>query len=190
MSRINNAGEIVGVFGYGSLLLPWSMEATLGRPYTGPRYPCRLRGWRRRWTSLYPNERYYFRQPQGGKCYPRHILYLNVEPADRFLNGVVYLLNKSDLPGLDEREAVYKREVVKVEALDAGLDSLTVYTYVGIPPYILKGIPVVEDAAIRASYLRIVDEGLNELGPEFREEYLISTDSTPNVVIDDQAESE
>jgi hypothetical protein len=166
------------------------MEATLGKPYTGRRYPCRLRGWRRRWTSLYPNERYYFRKSEGARCYPRHILYLNVEPADSVLNGVVYLLDESDLPGLDEREAVYKREIVKLEGLDPGLDALTVYTYVGIPPYILTGVPVVEDAAIRASYLRIIEEALNELGPAFREEYLRSTDPTPNVVIDDQAETE
>ena len=189
MSPIND-DETIGVFGYGSLLLQRSMEATLGRPYAGPRYSCRLRGWRRRWTSLYPNETYFYRQLNGARCYPRHILYLNVEPADGILNGVVYLLNKSDLPGLDEREAVYKREVVNVEGFDADLRSLTVYTYVGIPPYILKGTPVVEEAAIRSSYLRIVDEGLNELGPDFRQEYLRSTDPAPNVVIDDQVETE
>jgi hypothetical protein len=166
------------------------MEAMLDRPYGGQPHPCRLHGWRRRWTGLWQNKTYYFERPQGGKCFPRNILYLNIEPADSFLNGVVYLLNESDLPGLDEQEAVYKRERVKPEGLAADLRSLTIYTYAGVSPYILKGTPIVEEAAIRASYLRIVDKGLNELGPDFRQEYLRSTDPTPNVVIDDQAEPE
>jgi cation transport regulator ChaC len=82
----------VAIFGYGSLILLESMERTLGRKYTLSRYACHLRGWKRVWTSLYPNSTFYFLGPDGERSYPKNILYLNVCRSDVSINGVVYVI--------------------------------------------------------------------------------------------------
>ena len=78
-----------GLFGYGSLLLRSSMERTLGRPYSDTPAVATVRGWRRAWDSIYPNQRFYFEPAAGERCYPAHIIYLNMrrDPAAT-LNGL------------------------------------------------------------------------------------------------------
>lgn len=174
----------VGLFGYGSLLSKGSMERTLERAYTRPRYPGTLRGWRRTWDSFYPNERFYFERVPGERCYPRSILYLNIQPAGTDLNGVVYVISHDDLAGFDAREATYDR--VQVEPIDLHVAGGPVYAYIGKSEFVLRAPVSVDQAAVRASYLDIVEQGLNELGPAFRLGYEASSDAPPpaNVIHD------
>ena len=179
------AGE-VALLGYGSLLLRSSMERTLGRPYERRRYPCHLSGWRRTWDSLYPNERFYFMNGEGDRTYPKNIVYLNVAPSAGTLNGLVYVIQKSDLEGYDKREAVYDRVDVQSDLIDLQVRNGPVWMYVGKPEHVLRRKAAREEAAIRRSYIDIVEAGLQELGPEFRAGYLQSTDTPPeeNIVQD------
>lgn len=160
-----------GLFGYGSLLNLASLERTLGRRYDRKRYACRLQGWRRAWDSLCPNERFYFEKPGGERCYPRNILYLNVRPSPAAVNGVLYVISEQDLPGFDEREAFYDRVKITGSLLDIDVRGGEAYVYVGREPHLMNQPMPAEHAAIRASYIAIVENGLQELGPEFRAEY-------------------
>jgi cation transport regulator ChaC len=179
----------VGLFGYGSLLLLSSMERTLGRAYPGERRVCHLRGWRRTWDSIYPNQRYYFLDAGGERCYPKNILYLNATSGDDLLNGVVYTIPEDELAGFDKREAVYQRVDVRKDLTDLEVTSGPVWMYVGMPPYVLSGVASREEAAIRRTYVGIVEAGLDELGAEFRQGYHSSSDPVPEMnVVDDVME--
>lgn len=175
----------VGLFGYGSLLLLSSMERTLGRPYRRQRHPCHIKGWRRTWDSIYPNQRYYFMNANGNRCFPKNILYLNVTPAEDLLNGVVYVISSDDLADYDKREAVYSRIDIRDALSDADANG-PVWMYVGLPEYVLRRPAAREEAAVRRTYVGIVESGLHELGPAFREAYTSSSDPVPEPnVIDD-----
>ena len=61
------------------------------------------------------------------------------------------------------------------------------YLYVCRPEYILTDVKSPAKAAVRASYLKIVEHGLENLDEEFRKRYLDSTDVAPaHLVIDDR----
>jgi cation transport regulator ChaC len=184
-SQIDLQPGDVGLFGYGSLLLLSSMERTLGRPYTGRRYPCHVQGWRRTWTSTYPNGRYSFVDESGAKCTPKNMLYLNVHPAGAAVNGVVYIIREDELAGYDKREEEYYRVDVQSSLTDLVVNG-PVWMYVSLPEFTLTQPVGRETAAIRRAYVEIVEAGLDELGPEFRTEYLASTDPLPEQnVVDD-----
>jgi cation transport regulator ChaC len=176
----------VGLFGYGSLLLLSSMERTLGRRYESERYACHVRGWRRSWDSIYPNKRYYFLREDGDRCYPRNILYLNVRRGDGLLSGVAYVISEDDLRGYDEREAVYDRVDITEALTDLEVTGGPVWMYVGKPEYVLTNAAPRDEAAIRRTYVEIVEAGLDEFGPEFRRDYERSSDPVPrDSVMDD-----
>ena len=180
-----------GLFGYGSLLLRSSMERTLGRKYDGVPLVATVRGWRRTWDSIYPNEPFYFEPSPGERCYPAHIIYLNIrrDPAAT-VNGLVYAVTEDDLRRFDEREATYDRVRIDADIVDETVTGGPVYAYVGKPEFVLN-VPVpTTEAAIRRSYIAIVEAGLDELGPEFRREYERSTQAVPaDSVIDDRLEN-
>src|SRR3954454_16888931 len=139
-----------GIFGYGSLLLQSSMETPLGRPYTGERHVCGLRGWRRRWNILYPEPSYYLEKPDGQRCYPENILYLNIERDEGSLNGVMYIVSEADLPDFDRWEWVYDRVDVTCDLLGCELEGGSAWAYTGKPEHILTASAPVEHAAVRA----------------------------------------
>jgi hypothetical protein len=186
--KLNLKGGQVAMFGYGSLILLESMQRTLGRRYEGERYDCSLRGWKRVWTSLYPNEKVYFLGPGGERSYPKNILYLNISeaPASMSVNGVVYIISEPELEAFDKREAVYDRIDVAAGLSDLNVAGGPVWVYVGKAPYVMiDPLPLME-AAIRASYLDIIEKGLAEMGPEFRRHYEGSSEPAPrsNVIND------
>lgn len=169
----------VGLFGYGSLLLLSSMEETLGRRYVGERYMCRIPGWRRTWDAVYPNQRYYFLNRKNEREYPKGIVYLNVTPGQGVLNGVVYAIAVEDLAEFDEREKVYDRVDVRTRLIDLKVDGGPVWMYVATPGCVLDSTVTTAEAAVRRQYVNIVEAGLQELGPEFRADYLLSTEPVP-----------
>jgi hypothetical protein len=176
----------VALFGYGSLLLKSSMERTLEHPYAPAPVRCRLRGWRRTWDSLYPNDRFYD-LVDGERRYPRNIVYLNVSRSDGTLNGVLYVIGEDDLARFDRREVVYERVDVREDLIDLEVKGGPVWVYVGKPPFLLTAPALPGEAAIRRTYIAIVDAGLAELDAAFRAEYLQSTDAPPaSNVIDDR----
>ena len=180
------SGE-VALFGYGSLLLQRSMERTLQREYQRKRYVCSIRGWRRTWDSLFPNHRFYFLKADGQRCYPDNIVYLNVAPSEGAVNGVLYIVSEQELAGFDERETYYSRVDIGAELTDVEVRGGRAFVYVGKPEYTLSNPAPVRHAAIRRSYIDIVENGLKELGPTFREDYLQSTDEPPAAcIIDDR----
>jgi hypothetical protein len=177
-----------GLFGYGSLLLRSSMERTLGRRYPDAPLVTSIRGWRRTWDSIYPNRRFYFEPAAGERCYPTHIIYLNIrrDPATT-LNGLVYVVGPDDLARFDEREAVYDRVRIDDDLIEPAVAGGPVYAYVGKPEYLLDAPVPPSQAAVRASYLAIVEEGLRELGAGFRQQYDRSTDPPPSgSIVDDR----
>jgi hypothetical protein len=177
----------IGLFGYGSLLLKGSMERTLARAYQGDPVVCRVDGWRRTWNAITPNDRYFYLE-DGRKHYPTSIIYLNVVPAPGSINGLIYVIDAQDLPGFDRREFTYARVDVR-DRLDIRVEGGPVWMYVGKPPYLFAGPAPPRDAAVRRSYLRIVESGLSELGQEFRRGYEQSTDPPPlENIVDDLVE--
>ncbi|HET9121698.1 MAG TPA: gamma-glutamylcyclotransferase family protein, partial [Solirubrobacterales bacterium] len=127
----------LGVFGYASLLVPESIETTLGRPVPmSP--PVRLRGWRRRFSQARDNltcEKT-FECLDGRR--PEWILGLNVEEGEHEagpVNGIVLELNEDDLDRLDLREIRYDR--VDVTHLVEGADDLPnrIITYKAKPDH-------------------------------------------------------
>jgi hypothetical protein len=182
---------MAGLFGYGSLLLRSSMERTLGRPYPEAPVVAAVRGWRRTWDSIYPNQRFYFEPSAGERCYPAHVIYLNIrrDPAVT-LNGLIYVVGPDDLSRFDEREAVYDRVRIDEDLVEPTVIGGPVYAYVGKAGFLLDRAVPPAQAAVRASYLAIVEEGLRDLGPAFREQYERSTDQPPaGGVVDDHLDA-
>ena len=176
----------VGLFGYGSLLLRESMERTLGRPYGRSPVPCRVRGWRRTWDSLYPNSQFYYLEGDQRR-YPANIIYLNVSPANGAINGLLYVIGEGDLEGFDRREATYSRVDVRNDLIDLDVEGGPVWMYVTKPEFVLTGAVPPTQAAIRRSYIDIVEAGLATLDVAFRDEYARSSDVPPAAnVVDDR----
>jgi hypothetical protein len=171
------------IFGYGSLLSVASMERTLGRAYDRAPVACAIRGWRRSWDALVPNSAFYGRT-EAGEFVPEHIVYLNVRPDEASAaNGLLYVVDAADLRGFDEREWTYDR--VDITAALDGVDVRggRAYVYVGKPEWTLDSSRPRAWAAVRQSYLDIVETGL-QTQPEaeradFRRRYLETTDAVP-----------
>lgn len=167
------------MFGYGSLLLQRSMELTLGYPYSRKPVPCLLEGWRRCWDVIMPNQNFY-EVREDGEFIPQNIIYLNVRPAvGDAANGLLYVLEPEELAAFDRREWVYERRAVGSAIKGVAVEGGEVYAYVAKPEWSLAPGQAREWAALRASYLAIIEEGLVQLGAGFRSHYESSTDATP-----------
>jgi cation transport regulator ChaC len=177
----------IALLGYGSLLLKSSMERTLARAYPAEPIVCRVDGWRRAWNATTPNDRFFYLE-DGRRHYPANIIYLNVVPAVGLINGLIYLVDEQDLPGFDRREFTYSRVEVR-DRLDITVTGGPVWMYVSKPAHLFAGPASPREAAVRRSYLQIVESGLANLGQEFRSGYERSTDPPPaGNIVDDFAE--
>ena len=168
----------LGLFGYGSLVLPESAALTLGRAPTGVR-PARLGGWRRRWSLGRDNltcEKT-FELPDGHR--PEWILGLNVErgedPAGP-VNGVVIEVTEGELDRLDLREIRYDRVEVSGLVEGEGLPERIV-TYTAKQRHFRPEPP--PDAFILASYAEAVEAAFELLGEEELPRYLATTGPYP-----------
>jgi cation transport regulator ChaC len=168
----------VGVFGYGSLVLPESIEMTLGRP-VGMGRPARLRGWRRRFSQSRDNltcEKTF--ECDGGRR-PEWILGLNVERGEDAagpVNGVVIEVADAELDRLDIREIRYDR--VAVTELVEGEDlPERIITYTAKSDHFAPEPP--EDAVILATYANAIEKAFETLGPAELERYLLTTGPYP-----------
>jgi len=173
----------LGLFGYGSLVLPESAAMTLGRP-VAEFAPAELRGWKRRFSQKRDNltcEKTF--ECEGGRR-PEWILGLNVEEGEDDagpVNGVVIELTEAELDRLDIREIRYDRvdvtEVVRgVDEKSEGLPERIV-TYTAKPNHFAPEPP--EDAIILATYARAVEQGFDALGPGHLDTYRATTGPYP-----------
>ena len=177
------------ICGYGSLLSMQSLERTLGRSYNGPFLQCNIKGWRRTWDAAMPNQKFYAETDQG-RLYPETILYLNVQrdPAVR-LNGILFVVDSEELARYDEREWIYERVAI-TDQLDLEITGGSAYVYVCRPEYCKDTVESTREGAIRRTYIEIVENGLTNLGTEFRAAYRRSTDPVPqNLVIADKLDT-
>ena len=171
------------IFGYGSLLSLPSVERTLGHPYAGPLVVCDLEGWRRCWDVAMPN-RTFFTRIGDESVFPREILYLNIRRApEETMTGILFVVSNEELAAYDTRESAYDRVAVADALRGVTVEGGEAWTYVGKPEYIRLGVSSWRDAAIRASYLDIVNSGLTALGPDVRVRYEQSTDPAPQHLI-------
>jgi len=175
------------LFGYGSLCSIASLERTLGRKYDGPFLRCEVEGWRRSWDVGMPNQAYYFDSP-AGRIYPEHILYLNVtREAGSLLNGTLFLVDSEELKQFDDREWIYNRQRINDQLRGVTVEGGDAYLYAAESEYVIKGAESPNHAAIRSSYIRILEDAFRDLGPEFRAAYQKSTDDPPpHLIVEDQ----
>jgi len=177
-----SAGEFA-MFGYGSLLWKRSMELTLGKPYLGPRPACTIRGWRRTWDVMMPNRSFYT-EAGGTEITPDNIVYLNVSRSpETLLNGVLYVITAEQMAQFDSREWIYDRITVTKDLVDLTVEGGDVALYVGKNEYRVPLGSTFREAAIRQSYIEIVNNGLKDLGDDFAAKYSASTDTPPPELI-------
>jgi cation transport regulator ChaC len=164
----------LGLFGYGSLVLPASASMTLGRP-VGEMRPARLHDWRRRFSQRRDNltcEKTF--ECDGGRR-PEWILGLNVENGEDDagpVNGVVIELTEAELDRLDIREIRYDR--VEVGGSVEGEDlPERIVTYTAKEFHFAPQPP--EDSVILETYAAAVEQGFGGLGDGELDHYLATT---------------
>jgi hypothetical protein len=173
------------MFGYGSLLLQRSMEMTLGKTYDRPRALAWLDGWRRSWDVFMPNSNFYQPLDDGaGEFVPQNIVYLNVRPSSGdSVNGVLYVVDAMELEGFDRREWIYDRVTITSALRGVRIEGGDACVYVAKPEWVTPEGCTRDRAALRQTYLDIVETGLMELGAEFRSGYDASTDAVPRHLV-------
>lgn len=185
---MNDAGNGLAIFGYGSLVSPASAELTLGRPVR-PR-PARLANWRRGWTigrlNLTAEKTF---APVGDADPFDWCLGLNVEPEpelnpELWPNGVLIDVTVEELERLDLRELRYERvEVTDSVRVEGGLiGAAAVFTFRSQPDYRISEPPL--RAAIIAAYLRTVERAFSELGSGALDEFRRTTGVPPVPVVE------
>ena len=164
----------LGLFGYGSLVLPESASMTLGRP-AGELRSVRLHDWRRRFSQRRDNLTCEKTFECDGGWRPEWVLGLNVEegedPAGP-VNGVVIELSEAELDRLDIREIRYDR--VDVTGSIEGDDlPARIVTYTAKPFHFAPEPP--DDAVILETYASAVELGFSALGDGELEHYRVTT---------------
>jgi hypothetical protein len=164
----------LGLFGYGSLVLPESASMTLGRPAGDPQ-PARLHEWKRRFSQRRDNLTCEKTFECDGGWRPEWILGLNVEQGEDDVgpvNGVVIELTEAELDRLDIREIRYDRVDVSGSIEGDGLPERIV-TYTAKPFHFAPEPP--EDSIILATYAAAVEQGFESLGRGELDHYRATT---------------
>jgi hypothetical protein len=184
-----NPGE-TAVVGYGSLLSKASIAKTLGRAYDGPFHVCNVEGWRRTWDAAMPNRTQWFKE-RGARVFPQQILYLNAtKDSGPPMNAVVFVVAGDELAAMNRREWIYDAVEVTQALRGCAVTGGKAILYSAKAEHTLRGSGDTRKEAVRASYLRILAEGLEGLGEDFRSEYRRTTDDVPkDLVIEDEMDS-
>ena len=147
---------MIAYFGYGSLV---NRDT---RPPLEQAFKARLSGWERHWAHRVADE--------GAD---RHCTSLSARPtsdAAMAIDGVVVLIEESELPTLDQRESGYFRQAVPISAFDmeAELPVQEVAIYQSLPENFAaanENFPILQSYidCVLAGYAHLFDEaGLNE----------------------------
>ncbi|HEV7574160.1 MAG TPA: hypothetical protein VGQ21_21900 [Thermoanaerobaculia bacterium] len=174
------------VVGYGSLLSMLSISRTLSRDYGGPFVPCHVDGWRRSWDVAMPNEAFYYLDG-GARIYPKKIVYLNVGRSPRtLLNAMLFVVDDTELQAMHGREWIYDPVSVASDLRGVKIEGGDAIMYAARDRFLVRGASQRREAAIRVTYVKILRQALDNVTPDFREEYERSTDPIPaDLVIDD-----
>jgi len=169
----------LGVFGYGSLVLPQSAAMTLGRPVADPR-PALLGGWRRRFSQARDNLTCEKTFELADGSHPEWILGLNVERGEDEagpVNGVVIELSEVELDRLAIREIRYDPvDVTDLIEAEAALPDRIV-TFTAKPAHFAPEPPA--DAVILATYATTVEQAFEARGLDELHRYLTTTGPYP-----------
>ena len=151
--------------------------------YDGPFVACHIVGWRRCWDVSMPNQAFYYEE-HGERIYPAEIVYLNVrsEPGAR-MNCVVFVLKSGELEAMHRREWIYDRRIVTSDLCGVRVEGGDVIMCVAREQHVVRGARSRRQAAVRASYLRILEQALQQVGPAFRAEYERTTDPVPEHLV-------
>ena len=186
-SAIKIREGLVGVIGYGTLMLLPSLEKTLGHPYEGPAYQVHVRDYVRGWAYRLPNNDPQVNAAEAEKinaCFLRNneripfagTVNLNVYPEKNGrINCILYLLTGEDLLKIDKRERDYKRVDVT--------DKIEEYDFSGGSVYIYEGLPENADTSssdpkkyiLIKEYVDQVTMACDRIGKDFRAEFDKST---------------
>jgi hypothetical protein len=164
----------LGLFGYGSLVIPESASMTLGRAVEELGL-ARLHDWRRRFSQRRDNLTCEKTFECAGGWRPEWILGLNVEEGEDDagpVNGVVIELSEAELDRLDIREIRYDRLDVTGSVDGEDLPERIV-TYKAKEFHFAPQPP--EDSIILATYAAAVEAGFEALGPGELDHYLATT---------------
>jgi hypothetical protein len=174
------------VIGYGSLLAKISISRMLEREYDAPFLACHVEGWRRSWDVAMPNEAFYYVE-NDVRTYPRNIVYLNVRRSPgALLNVVLFVVNDDELQAMHGREWIYNPLAVTTDLRGVHIEGGEAIMYGARDEYLVRSNSSRLEAAIRASYLRILSKALDARTAAFRDEYARTTDAVPSdLVIDD-----
>ncbi|HSI80394.1 MAG TPA: gamma-glutamylcyclotransferase family protein [Solirubrobacterales bacterium] len=172
------------VFAYGSLVSRTSVVQTLGEPVEVIA-EARLRGWRRRWSTVRNNrasEKSF--APAGGGNPFRYCLGLNIEPGPGAPgpNGVLLRITGAQLERLDLRELRYDRVDVTDAVDGAGPTGSGVIAYAAKPRH--HGPSPPPGAVILGSYVRAVESAFEQLGRRALEVYRATTQPHPVDVVE------
>ncbi len=175
------------VVGYGSLLSVQSISKTVGHEYTGPFITCYVEGWRRGWNAAMPNRAFYY-EVGLERVYPESILYLNVcRQEGTKMNCALFVLQAEELEMLRHREWIYDAVEVNADVRGVRIEGGKALMFVARPEYVMGNASSPSHSAIRASYLRVVDRALTEVGADFRADFQRGTDHVrDHLVIDDK----
>ncbi len=169
----------LGIFGYGSLVLPRSAAATLGRELPSPS-PARLRGWRRRFSLARHNITCEKTFALADGSLPEWVLGLNIEPGEEDpagpVNGALIELSEAELGRLGRREIRYHAIDVSGQIEGEGLPG-RIITFTAKMEHFAPVPP--SGAVILATYARTVEAAFRALGPGEHEHYLASTGPYP-----------
>lgn len=168
----------LGLFGYGSLVLPESAGITLARPVPAAR-PARLREWKRRWSLGRDNLTCEKTFELGSGHRPEWVLGLNLEPGEDPagpVNGVVIDVSEAELERLDVREIRYERVEVTGLVDGEGLPARIV-TYTAKEWHFRPEPP--PDAVILANYANAVEAAFRAMGEGELQAYLATTGPYP-----------
>jgi dephospho-CoA kinase len=152
------------LFGYGSLLPADAAALPPGA------VPCRLSGYKRRWSVAMDNARdipgyKHYRTPDGDRP-DVMVAFLDIAPTPGALvNGAAIPVDEDELPGLDRRERNYRRVDV-TDALDRRLPGGSVWAYIGRPAARERAAAGRRDGRLVVSrgYLERVAEGFAVMG--------------------------
>jgi dephospho-CoA kinase len=166
------------IFGYGSLVAPASLAATIGRPV--PRRDvvvAHLDGYGRRWNYGSMHLRGDWRH-QGTYVRRGLVVSLGLVRADgETCNGTVVRVTDDELAQLDWRERDYERtdvsELIRRDDGTGGIAGSPVWTYVPRASAVDRYLDARDQgrAAIRRSYWDLVDAAFGALGDDHRSKF-------------------
>lgn len=177
------------VFGYGSLVSPSSVASTIGRPVAHPGgfAPARLDGFGRRWNYGSPRQHGNWEGPHGAVTRGT-VVFLGIEAsAGERCNGAVVEVDDAELALLDDRERDYDAvDVTDAVTVDAHSFGGRIVTFVPRRSAIERYLAARADlcAAVRASYVTLVEGAFRALGAGYLDEYLATTPSPDVPVLD------